>query len=79
MVEHDFDEVRLAPRTVREAATSADARRLVVGTVAAAHALGLPVIAVGVETQLEHDVALDAGCDLGEGNLYGAVVPAGDI
>ena len=46
-------------------------------TVAMGHALDLPVIAVGVETQRQLAEVVDAGCDFGQGRLFGHVVPAG--
>jgi EAL domain-containing protein (putative c-di-GMP-specific phosphodiesterase class I) len=48
-------------------------------TVALAHALGLPVTAVGIETPRQRAEAIVAGCDYGEGLLLGAVIPAGDV
>ncbi len=45
--------------------------------VALAHALGLSVIAVGVETEVEEEAMIDAGCDFAQGFLFGGVVPAG--
>ena len=44
-----------------------------------ARALGLTVIAVGVETDAERVEMRDAGCDYGQGNLFGPVRPAGAI
>ena len=79
IVEHAFDEVRLSPRLVHEATVSQERRRVLEGTVALAHALELPVIAVGIETEGEQVTMLDAGCDFGQGYLFGRPIPAGSV
>jgi diguanylate cyclase (GGDEF)-like protein len=77
IVEYGFDELRLARRLVHAAATDSDQHRVVTATVALAHALDIPVIAVGVEREAEAAAMLDAGCDLAQGDLFGGVLPAG--
>ena len=79
IVEHGFDELRLAPRLVCDAGRDPARQRVARGTIALAHALGLTVIAVGVETDAERVGMRDAGCDYGQGNLFGAARPAGAI
>ena len=76
IVEHGFDELRLARRLVRDSGLDATRRRVAHGTIALARALGLTVIAVGVETDAERDDMRDAGCDYGQGNFFGSVRPA---
>ena len=49
------------------------------GTIALARALGLTVIAVGIENEADLDDLRDAGCDYGEGYLLGAVRAAGTV
>ena len=78
IVEHGFDELRLAPSLVHAATDDADARRVVAATIALAHALDVAVIAVGVEAERQAGMLLDAGCDYAQGFLFGAIVPAGD-
>ena len=46
-------------------------RALVQGTISLAHDLGLSVIAEGVEHPHQHDALTVAGCDAGQGYLYG--------
>jgi EAL domain-containing protein (putative c-di-GMP-specific phosphodiesterase class I) len=79
IVAYGFDELRLDRRLVRDAARDAVRRRLAHGTIALARALGLVVIAVGVESEAERDQMLEAGCDYGEGLLFGPVQPAGAV
>ena len=77
IVEYGFDELRLARRLVRDATRDPTRQRVAHGTIALARALGLTVIAVGVETEAERDDMRDAGCNYGEGYLFGSVQPAG--
>ncbi len=77
IVDHGFAELRLARELVGAAPRDPDARRVVGAMVALAHALALSVIAVGVETELEEEAMLDAGCDYARGFLFGDVIPAG--
>jgi EAL domain-containing protein (putative c-di-GMP-specific phosphodiesterase class I) len=79
IVEHGFDELRLAPRLVCDAGRDPARQRVARGTIALAHALGLTVIAVGVETDADRVGMRDAGCDYGQGNLFGPPRPAGAI
>lgn len=79
LVENGFDEIRFARSFVQEAAVDRGRRRVMEATVALAHALSLPVTAVGIETPRQRAEAIVAGCDYGEGSLLGAVIPAGDV
>ena len=65
-------------------AVVAHSRELVVffegdGTIALARALGLTVIAVGIETDAERVDMREAGCDYGQGSFFGSAQPAGSI
>jgi EAL domain-containing protein (putative c-di-GMP-specific phosphodiesterase class I) len=77
IVEYGFDELRLSRHLVRDAGRDPIRRRVAHGTIALARALGLTVIAVGIETDAERVDMRDAGCDYGQGYLLGAVQPAG--
>jgi diguanylate cyclase (GGDEF)-like protein len=77
IVDHGFDELRLSRQLVLDATRDTVARRVVTATVALAHALDLTVLAVGIETEDEEMAMLDAGCDYGQGRLFGPIVPAG--
>ena len=44
-----------------------------------AHKLGLKVVAEGVETQVQHDLLREIGCDYGQGYLYSAPRPASEF
>jgi len=79
IVGYGFDELRLDRRLVRDATRDPARRRMARGTVALARALGLRVIAVGIESEDDRARMLDAGCHDGEGFLFGPVRPAGDV
>ncbi|WP_427551298.1 putative bifunctional diguanylate cyclase/phosphodiesterase [Methylomonas sp. MS20] len=44
-----------------------------------AHVLGMKVIAEGVETEVQRDLLMQAGCDYGQGYLFSKPVPAADF
>ncbi|MDQ1467215.1 MAG: hypothetical protein QOH10_1630, partial [Actinomycetota bacterium] len=79
IVEYGFDELRLAPRLVSDARHDPRRRRVARNNIALARTLGLAVIAVGIETDADRVDMRDAGCDYGQGNLFGPVQPAGAI
>jgi diguanylate cyclase len=73
-----FDEVKL------DRVFGADLRRrrtatIVAHTVAMAHALGLRVVAEGVEDDTAARTLADLGCDIGQGLLFGAAVTPADF
>lgn len=53
----------------------ADASAIVGAIVAMGHALGLTIVAEGIETELQADEAHRLGCDSGQGYLFGAPRP----
>ena len=79
IIEYGFHELRLAPSLVRDARRDPTRRRVAHATIALAHALGLTVMAVGIETDAERVELRDAECDYGEGNFFGPVQPADAI
>ena len=52
------------------------ATALVTAMIELVHALGLPAVAEGVETSLQHDLLVAVGCDQAQGLLYAAPAPA---
>ena len=49
---------------------------IVQGVIDLAHALGMQVIAEGVETTAQRDLLIEMGCDLVQGYLFGYPMPA---
>jgi diguanylate cyclase (GGDEF)-like protein/PAS domain S-box-containing protein len=65
-----LDYVKVSRRLVGQVAEDDRARAIVWATVEMAHALGLTVTAVGVETREQLDVLRDLNCDLAQGFLF---------
>ncbi|HZP28006.1 MAG TPA: EAL domain-containing protein [Acidimicrobiia bacterium] len=76
IVDYGFDELRLDRRLVHDTGVDPTRHRVALGTIALARALGLTVLAVGIENDADRDHMLDAGCDYGEGVYFGRVAPA---
>jgi diguanylate cyclase (GGDEF)-like protein len=53
-----------------------DSEAIVRAVVAMAHAIGLTVVAEGIETPLQQDRLSELGCDMAQGYLYGRPRPA---
>jgi EAL domain-containing protein (putative c-di-GMP-specific phosphodiesterase class I) len=79
IAEYGFDELRLSRRLVQDAQHDPTRRRVAHAAITLARSLGLTVIAVGIETDTQRIEMRDAGCDYGQGNLFGSAQPAGDI
>lgn len=52
---------------------------LIRAAVTFAHSIGLEVVAEGIETALHHSIALEAGCDVVQGNFYSVPMAAEDL
>ncbi len=61
---------------VNDLESSEDARAVVAAVVSLAHALGLRVVAEGVETSGQRDILLGMGCDELQGFFYAHPMPA---
>ena len=61
---------------VNDLAMSADARAVVDAVVRLAHALGLKVVAEGVETSEQRDILIELGCDELQGFYFARPMPA---
>jgi diguanylate cyclase (GGDEF)-like protein len=71
--------VKIDRSFVRDVNAHAGDRNVVKGVIDLAHALGFEVTAEGVETEPEHDALAALGCDLAQGFLFSAAVPAGAV
>ena len=61
------------------ASHSAGGRAVVAAVTNLAHAFGLTVVAEGVETQGQHDVVCELGCESAQGFFYAKPMPALDV
>jgi diguanylate cyclase (GGDEF)-like protein len=64
---------------VQDLDKSPDARAIVEAVVRLAHALGLHVVAEGVETRAQQDILLELDCDELQGFLLARPMPAADV
>jgi EAL domain-containing protein (putative c-di-GMP-specific phosphodiesterase class I) len=63
-------ELKIDRSFVMDLDTSADARAIVDAVVKLAHAIGLKVVAEGVETERQRDLLVELGCDEFQGYLF---------
>ena len=64
------EELKIDASFVKDVDSSADARAVVDAVVKLAHALGLKVVAEGVETLRQHKILVELGCDELQGYLF---------
>lgn len=76
LVRTPFNEMKIDQAFVREALTNRDSRKVVRASASLGRELGLTVVAEGVETAAIARLVTDAGCQIGQGWLYGRAVPA---
>ena len=74
-----IDALKIDRTFIRDLASDPNDRALVESIIAMAHKLGLSVVAEGVETEQQHQILLEAGCDQGQGYLYSQPLPAADF
>ncbi|AHY47118.1 GGDEF: diguanylate cyclase (GGDEF) domain [Rubrobacter radiotolerans] len=73
------DALKICRIFAKDLARSATDREIVGAIVRLGHALGLRVIAEGVETPEQLEVFRQLGCDLAQGYLFSRPVPAADV
>lgn len=75
----DIDYLKIDQSFTRGLSPKSEDLALCEAMVMMAHKLGLKVIAEGVETQAQHDLLLQIGCDYGQGYLYAKPMPSDDF
>lgn len=73
------DLVKIDRSFVTDIATDTRDRAIVAAVTGLGHALGLRVLAEGIETESQRDCLADLGCDLAQGYYFGRPMPAADI
>lgn len=74
-----IDQVKIDLSFVRPIANGPDDAAIVRGMIALAHSLHLEVVAEGVETQRQHDILRELGCDEVQGYHLGRALPVAEF
>ncbi len=74
-----IDELKVDQGFIANIDRSPSGSTIVSAIAALAHALGLFVVAEGVETPTQHAKVLELGCELAQGYYYARPMPAGEI
>ena len=74
-----LDVLKVDQSFVRHLCTNREDQAIAGAVINLAHSLGLDVIAEGVETQAQHDLLRDMGCDQIQGYLHGKPMPPGEV
>jgi diguanylate cyclase (GGDEF)-like protein/PAS domain S-box-containing protein len=75
----DIDVLKIDRTFVRDLAPDSTELTLCKAMVAMAHALGLQVVAEGVESELQAELLRDCGCDFGQGYWFGKPMTASEF
>lgn len=79
LLQMPFTELKIDRSFVARCADLPEAAKLVRATIRLAQALGLRVVAEGVETAEVETLLREAGCDVGQGFRYGRAMPMDDL
>ncbi len=74
-----FDTIKVDASFVCSMVEQRESRKIVAAMVGLGQSLGLPVVAEGVETEAQAKMLETLGCDLGQGWLFGAGLPAAEV
>jgi diguanylate cyclase (GGDEF)-like protein len=76
---YGFDKLKIDPCFIREIDRAPQGFEIVQSIVALGRALGMTIIAEGIETAEQSRMAWLAGCGYGQGYLFGRPMPANDL
>ena len=71
--------LKIDQRFIKHALVSSDDAAIVRAAIGLAHALGIEVVAEGVETAGQRDFLIEAGCEVGQGYFFGMPMPAAAV
>jgi two-component system CheB/CheR fusion protein len=79
MRRYPIDEIKIDRGFVRDIASDPEARAIALAILAMARALGLQVVAEGIEEAVQFDVLRENGCEIGQGYYYAKPLPPDEI
>jgi diguanylate cyclase (GGDEF)-like protein len=74
-----LDKLKVDQSFVRRMAGNARIKAIVEAVVTLAHALGLEIVAEGIELQVEREMLMDLHCEIGQGYLFGKPMSSADL
>ncbi|MGV3743008.1 MAG: PAS domain S-box protein [Burkholderiaceae bacterium] len=75
----DIDYLKIDQSFVQDMAENEYSRTIAESIIVMAHKLGLKVIAEGVETEVQRELLMEAGCDYGQGYLFARPLAVADF
>ncbi|WAR43156.1 EAL domain-containing protein [Methylomonas rapida] len=75
----DIDYLKIDQRFIANLSTNSTNMALCEAIILMAHKLGIKVIAEGIETEAQHALLREMGCDYGQGYLFSRPMPADDF
>lgn len=79
MRRYPLDEIKIDRSFVRDIASDPEDRAIALAILAMARALGLQVVAEGIEDAVQFEVLRENGCELGQGYYYARPLPPEEI
>jgi EAL domain-containing protein (putative c-di-GMP-specific phosphodiesterase class I) len=79
LVSLPFDQIKVDRSFVSEMSARPESRKIVSAVVGLGRSLGMLTLAEGVESREQETILLDAGCNMGQGWLYGRPLAADQI
>ena len=74
-----IDVIKIDRSFITDAGGDLESAQFVRTIVTLGHALGLSLVAEGIETEAQLDLLRDCGCEMGQGYLFGRPMPAEDF
>ena len=74
-----FDKIKIDRNFVASMSENLESRKIVAAVVGLGHSFGLVTVAEGVESSEQAKALSEMGCDVGQGWLFSAALPAGSV
>jgi diguanylate cyclase (GGDEF)-like protein len=77
--ELSFDKIKIDQSFVERLGTQSENVKIVSAVISLGKSLGVPIVAEGVETEIQADMLRAMGCTYAQGHLYARALPAADV